>query len=322
MYVLIENTILVRVCEIKQITEQVKEFSFVPVDQFNLPAFSGGSHINTYVNAGNEMICRPYSIIEHSLIDNTYKIAIHLSTESKGGSEYWHIHVKEGDQLQISYPKNHFPLSKRAKHHVFYAAGIGITPFISMMKDLKSQNKSFELHYTSSTNKGCAYYDFLIEEYGDKTSFYFTKEINPKRLNVETLLDHSIGTHVYFCGPNRFISQFNEAAYAFGYPKSSVHMEIFTPRIVPDTKAFEVKLSNGTTKQVPIDKTLLDVLLDEGINIPYSCRVGRCGSCEVNVIDGQVDHQDFLLDDEQRKSNKMILTCVSRAKSHQIVLEL
>ncbi len=320
--VLIENTILVRVNEIKQITQQVKEFSFIPIDEFNLPTFSGGSHINTYVAAENEIICRPYSLVHHSLIDNTYKIAIHLSSESKGGSKYWHEQIKVGDRLRISYPKNHFPLSSRAKHHVFYAAGIGITPFLSMMKELKSKNKSFELHYTSATKSSSAFHDFLNEYYKEETTFYFTKELNSSRIKVETLLDHSIGTHVYFCGPNRFISQFNESAYAFGYPKSSVHIEVFTPQLLANSRPFEVRLANGTTKQVPVDKTLLDVLLDEGLKVPYSCRVGRCGTCEVNVIDGQIEHHDFLLDEDQRKSNKMILTCVSRAKSNQIILEI
>ena len=322
VYVLIENSILVRVSEIKQITSQVKEFSFIPIEQFNLPTFSGGSHINTYVDTENEIICRPYSLVHHSLIDNTYKIAIHLSSESKGGSTYWHERMKVGDRLRISYPKNYFPMSSRAKHHVFYAAGIGITPFLSMMKELKSKNKSFELHYTSATKSSSAFYDFLNESYKEETTFYFTKELNSSRIKVETLLDHSIGTHVYFCGPNRFISQFNESAYAFGYPKSSVHIEVFTPQLLASSRPFEIVLSNGTTKQVPVDKTLLDVLLDEGLKVPYSCRVGRCGTCEVNVIDGQIEHHDFLLDEDQRKSNKTILTCVSRAKSNQIILEI
>ncbi|WP_088068846.1 PDR/VanB family oxidoreductase [Gottfriedia luciferensis] len=319
---MVENTIQVRVSEIKQLTPNVKEFTLFPTDSFLLPAFSGGSHINTYVDDGIHTICRPYSLVDYSSRDNTYKIAIQLSSDSKGGSQFWHSQIKKGDPLRISYPKNHFPMSSRAKHHVFYAAGIGITPFLSMMKELKNNNKSYELHYTCATKESCAFYEYLFKNFKNETSFYFTKEVNSNRISVESLLNHSIGTHIYFCGPNRFISQFNEAAYAFGYPKSSVHLELFKPQLTPNSRPFEVKLANGKTKQVPVDKTLLEVLLDEGLKVPYSCRVGRCGTCEINVIDGQVEHHDYLLDEEQRKSNKMILTCVSRAKSNQIVLEV
>ncbi|MFC3884479.1 PDR/VanB family oxidoreductase [Bacillus songklensis] len=316
-----EKTIPVYVKSIHKETPLVKCFTLAPVDGTVLPAFSGGSHITAYIEGSDGLIERQYSLTNHPDHTGGYQIAIRLSDTSKGGSLYWHHHVKVGDKLQISYPKNHFPLSFKAKHHVFYAGGIGITPFLSMMAELKDRGASFELHYASKSREFCAFYNFLKENYSKQCYFYFSQERKSKRISKSTLLHHSIGTHVYFCGTESFISNFTEAALELGYPSSSVHFERFTPPQPKKLAPFQVKLTNGVTVNVSKEHTLLEALLEAGIKAPYSCRVGRCGTCELKVIEGTIDHYDSFLSEEQKNSQGVILTCVSRAKSDKLVID-
>jgi dimethylamine monooxygenase subunit B len=314
-----EKTIPVIIKDIKKETEFVKRFTLASVDGKPLPKFSGGAHISTYIEDG-DLLVRQYSLTSNPDDTQNYQIAVRLSETSKGGSRYWHQNMKLGDKLYISFPKNHFPLSFKAKHHVFYAAGIGITPFLSMMKELHSKGASFELHYASKTEEACAFYEFLQEHYPFQCRFYFSNK--KKRIHVSSLEEHPIGTHVYFCGPGSFITDLTESAFQLGYPRSTVHMERFTPLQPKEVKAFMVLLNDGALIEVAKEQTLLEALLNNGIKAPYSCRVGRCGTCELPVSEGEIAHYDSFLSEEQQKSNSMILTCVSRAKSAKLVLNI
>ncbi|WP_227521538.1 MULTISPECIES: PDR/VanB family oxidoreductase [Bacillus] len=303
-------------------TPKVKRFTLAPMNGATLPPFSAGSHITTYIRKNGSLLERSYSLNSHPDKTGTYDISILLSDTSKGGSHYWHTQIKVGEQLTISYPKNYFPLSFKAKHHVFYAAGIGITPFLSMMKELQETGGSFELHYAAKSRELCSFYSLLKEYFREQCTFYFSEAEDSERLSPLTLLEHNIGTHVYFCGPETFIAEFSNAAIEYGYPKSSIHFERFSPPAPKKTLPFEVELKTGETVFVSKNQTLLNSLILSGINVPYSCQVGRCGTCEVKVLEGEVDHYDQFLSEEQKYLNKSILTCVSRAKSERLVLDI
>ncbi|MFE1245895.1 PDR/VanB family oxidoreductase [Fictibacillus sp. NPDC058756] len=314
-----EKTIPVVINDIKEETKFVKRFTLASVDGKPLPKFSGGAHISTYIK-DEELLVRQYSLTSSPDYTKHYQIGVRLSDASRGGSLYWHQKMKVGDKLHISYPKNHFPLSFKAKHHVFYAAGIGITPFLSMMNELHSRGSSFELHYASKTEEACAFYEFLKEHYPKHCRFYFSNK--KQRITKSSLEEHPIGTHVYFCGPESFISDLTESAYQLGYPPSAVHMERFAPPQPKDMQPFNVQLKDGTFVEVAGDQTLLEALLNKGIKAPYSCSVGRCGTCELKVVEGEIAHYDYFLSEEQKQSHSRILTCVSRAKSDMLVVDV
>ncbi|MGG1397953.1 PDR/VanB family oxidoreductase [Bacillus salipaludis] len=313
------GNIEVYVGKVVQETNFVKRFHLYPVDQELLPAFTGGSHIATYVKNGDELIERNYSLVSHPTDRTQYAIAIRKDDHSRGGSIYWHNEIKLGDRLEISWPKNHFPLAfQAAKHHVFYAAGIGITPFMTMMEDLTAEGKSFELHYAARTKEECAFYDDLNAKYPGKCHFYFSRTENPKKLTPVTMADHRIGSHVYFCGPVSMVKEFREAAESYGYPSHSIHFELFASADEGPKNPFVVKFPNSKrTVDVSEEETLLDALLKAGVQAPYSCKVGGCGSCEVEVVEGDVDHRDHFYSDEERQTKKVILTCCSRAKESE-----
>ncbi|MBS8265419.1 oxidoreductase [Mesobacillus boroniphilus] len=311
----------IRVKSIKKESATIKRFTLQAVNGAELPPFSGGSHITTYLPKSSGTMERSYSVFNLSK-PGFIEIAVRLAEPSTGGSEYWHHNVSEGDVLKVSYPKNHFPLSFQAKHHVFYAAGIGITPFLSMMAELTAKKQSFELHYAAKSKEQCAFFDFLNQTYPRQCHFYFSEGENPQRLSSNLLLDHRVGTHVYFCGPEKMIQEFSSAAKCYGYPAFNVHYERFAPPSKKDSVPFGVTLKqSGKHLEVPAESSLLDALRLNGIDVPYSCRVGGCGTCEVKVAEGKIDHNDLFLTDEQRSSNQTMLSCVSRGRGN-VVLDI
>ncbi|MFB6468175.1 PDR/VanB family oxidoreductase [Cytobacillus sp. Hz8] len=318
--------IKVRVGKIVQETKDIKRFHLFPVEQELLPAFTGGSHITTYLKDNDELIERNYSLISHPTDRSQYAIAIRKQEHSRGGSVYWHERLQVGDCLEISWPKNHFPLAfKGAKHHVFYAAGIGITPFVTMMEDLTTEGQTFELHYAAKTKEDCAFYDELNAKYPGKCHFYFSRTERPHKMTPAIMAEHRIGSHVYFCGPHFMVKEFKNAAENYGYPNHSIHFELFSTTDEGPKNPFMIKLANSGKKvAVSKDETLLEALLKAGVEAPYSCKVGGCGSCEIQVIEGEVDHRDHFYKEEERRSRKVILTCCSRAKEpeKELVLNL
>lgn len=319
----VAGKIEVKIEKIINETNRVKRFRLAPTDQSLLPSFTGGSHIETTITKGDKCFVRTYSLTSPPTERNYYEIAIQRDPQSRGGSVFWHEQAEIGQSLFISFPRNHFPLSSRGRHHAFYAAGIGITPFLTMIRDLPKED-TFELHYASKTQESCAFLDYLQQYYADQTTFYFSRVQNVQRMKPETMASHRVGTHVYFCGPTNMVDEFRNAAKTIGYPDSAIHFELFGNNIDNLPKnPFIVELTESEKILEVSDKeTLLETLLNAGIDAPHSCRIGGCGSCEVDVIEGDVDHRDVFLSEENKKTRKTILTCCSRAKSEKLTLKL
>jgi ferredoxin len=113
-------------------------------------------------------------------------------------------------------------------------------------------------------------------------------------------------------------------ASELGWPESQVHFEYFkNTYTIDDSSRFEVALARSVvTLEVPPGKTILQVLRESGISIPSSCEQGACGTCLATVLEGEPDHQDVYLNDAEKRSGTKIITCVSRAKSPRLVLDL
>lgn len=319
----IAGNIPVKVDRIVEETATIKRFRFVPTEDEKLPAFTGGAHLKTFMKDGDTVYEREYSLISDPRNRDYYEIAISKDSKSRGGSKYWHEAVQVGDELEISFPRNYFTLDIRAKHHVFYASGIGITPFLSMLQDVQF-DQTVELHYGARSPEECAFYEELVEKYGAVVTFHFSRVESSQRITPEPMKDHRVGTHVYFCGPVSMVEEFRDAALSYGYPESTVHFELFSSGLDnTNLSPFVVSLADSG-KQIKVSETesLLDALLREGINAPHACKIGGCGSCEIEVVDGEVEHRDQFLSAENKKERKTILTCCSRAKTEALTIKL
>ena len=88
-------------------------------------------------------------------------------------------------------------------------------------------------------------------------------------------------------------------------------------------ETFEIVLQkSGKSLQVPADKSILDVLIDAGLNVAYSCQQGICGTCETKVLSGIPDHRDMFLNEDEQESGAVMMVCCSRAKTPKLVLDL
>ncbi|MGQ1513308.1 PDR/VanB family oxidoreductase (plasmid) [Acinetobacter baumannii] len=303
------NLISVKVAQIQQLTPVIREFSFEAVDQTLLP-FSSGSHIVVQLSLQDRILRNAYSLLSDPYNTQRYQIAVRLQEQSRGGSRYLHEQVQEGDILKISAPLNLFSLHSQAKHHVFIAGGIGITPFLSHIHQIMHANGSFELHYACREQLSNAYESMLQQLFPAQLHVYSDRTAT--RLNVYDLLKaQDLHTHVYVCGPDRLIQEVLNTAQQLGWSKHRVHWEAFTAPAAGT--AFQAYLSKSQKSiDVPSDYSLLEALEKNAIEVPSLCRGGVCGQCAVKYQHGEVDHHDHFLSPEEREH--LLMPCVSRAK--------
>ncbi|HET7730322.1 MAG TPA: ferredoxin reductase, partial [Usitatibacter sp.] len=135
---------LVRVAAVHRPALEVIALDLVAADRRPLAPFTPGSHIDVHVPNG---MVRQYSLCGDARDAGRYTIAVKREDPGRGGSRSLHDGVEAGSALAISNPRNHFPLADAAKHSVFVAGGIGITPIYSMIRALAAEGRSWELHY-------------------------------------------------------------------------------------------------------------------------------------------------------------------------------
>ncbi|CDX35870.1 Ferredoxin [Mesorhizobium plurifarium] len=286
-----------------------------------LPTFQPGAHIDVHMPNGE---IRQYSITNGPGETGSFTIGVKLEPDSKGGSKCMHETVREGDVLAISEPRNNFPLRRDAIKTIFVAGGIGITPLLAMAQALKNQELTHELHYFAQGEQHLAFADRLAE-LGDALKPHLG--LSPDATGAElrrVLAEYRNGMHLYICGPGPMLEAARRIAAEQGWPDSAVHFEYFkNTNKIDDSSSFEVALARScVTLQVPAGKTILQVMRESGIDVPSSCEQGACGTCVATVIEGEPDHQDVYLNDAERKAGTKIMTCVSRAKSARLVLDI
>ena len=318
-----ENKLSVIVEQIQQQSDRVKSFSLRAPDGGQLPAFQPGAHIQVKVQQGDgSQADRHYSLLSNPNDREHYEIGVLKEPEGRGGSLYLHEQINEGDSIEIRTPINEFPMAGNAKHSILIAGGIGITPILSMIHKLASDKQSFEIHYSSRSLKGQAFRDRITQIAGDKAHFYASGEPQGQRLDLEQLLSTpEPGVHIYFCGPRRMITAIRDTANTQGWPAAQIHFESFGAQPLADDQPIRVHLAKSNkTITVPANQTILDTLLNAGIEVPNDCKRGECSICTTQVLEGEPDHRDLCLSTEEKASSMCV--CVSRAKGEELKLDL
>jgi dimethylamine monooxygenase subunit B len=314
------QTLAVEVTAIEQITPLIKHFKLSPVGGGSMPAFSGGSHIVVVMKGATRVHRNPYSLLSPPHELDHYEIGVRRMEESRGGSHFMHDDVEVGTRLEIAHPVNLFALDKIARKHVLIAGGVGITPFVAMLEDLRLGPVPYELHYSVRSPEHAAFLARLRERHGDRVRTYYDSD--NRFIDFDGLLNSQpLGTHVYVCGPAGMINKVIESARGWGWPDSHIHWEQFSAPPVGD--AFEVVLARSkVTVHVPHDLSLMESIEARGIEVPYLCRGGVCGFCQTRVLelDGEIIHNDHYLSEADRA--KYIMPCVSRARCKSLVLDL
>lgn len=313
-----DTLIDVTLVEIRELARNTNLYVFQ--SDHDLPTPSAGAHIDLHLANG---MVRQYSLVVKEASANTYAVAVKLDERTRGGSSFIHSILKPGDRLRISAPRNHFPLNESASHSVLVAGGIGITPIYSMLNRLQARSASWELHYACRSKADAAFYEDLVQY--PNCHFHFDDENQGHFINIKGIFVEAQRTaNFYCCGPTPLMASFENEAKAAHVPLEGIHVEYFTPKeIVSLSGAFSVKLArSGRVLQVPEGRTILDVLVEAGVQIEHSCSEGICGTCETKVLAGIPDHQDSVLTQQERQANNTMMVCCSRSKSPILVLDV
>lgn len=312
----------VRVKRKQEIAEQIFLFELARDDSQMLPPFNAGSHIMVCTPNGLE---RRYSLCNAPSERDRYVIAVKRDAMGGSGSISMADDAKVGDQVSVSAPLNYFPLETTTSPFLLIAGGIGITPVLAMMHELRARNASFKVIYCTRSASTTAFMDELTApEWVGQVLIHHDHGDPSRSLALGPLLDNCVrGTHLYCCGPRPLMQAVRDLTKK--WPPGSVHFEDFgtsahTP-VASDERGFVVRLArSGITAQVPPGTTILEALRAQGVSVPSSCEAGTCGSCRTRLISGEAEHRDFVLDDDEHNTDIMI--CVSRARSEVLVFDL
>ena len=307
---------------VTMLTEDIVRLRLRSPDGRPMPRWTPGSHID--VECGSPELSRQYSLCGDPEDASGLEIAVLRDSQSRGGSRWLHGSVKAGDLVRIRGPRNHFRFDENVKKAIFVAGGIGITPSLAMARRARALGMDYELHYSGRSRSTMAYLDELSALHGERLHAHPKDE--GLRLDFAALLAvPRPDTHIYACGPARMLEALESCCGA--WPEDALRIEHFhsTRGTLDPTReaAFEVELKDsGLLLQVPSDQTLLAALRAANIDVQSDCNEGLCGSCEVRVLAGQVDHRDVVLTRSERDAQNRMMACCSRACGGRLVLEL
>ena len=319
-----EATIPVRVKQMRHEADTVVSVEFETLDGSNLPKASPGAHVDVILR---DDLRRSYSLTHEIAAGPACTVAIHRDPQSKGGSAFVHERLRVGDKVRISRPKNNFPLDEASEDSVLIAGGIGITPILAMVRRLTEEGRRWEVFYAARSRTAAAFCEELdtcvqASKGQGRVNYHFDDEQRGSLVDIKSIMESNPEAHFYCCGPEPMLAAYEAAAREV--PRSQVHVEYFsaTEEVARDGGFDLVLERSGKTLHVESGKTILDVLIENNVSVPFSCSEGVCGTCETRVIEGRPDHRDMILTDEERAKGETMMVCCSGSKSPRLVLDL
>lgn len=278
-----------------------------------LPAWTPGAHIDLILPSAP---VRQYSLCGDPSAPR-YRIAVLRETESRGGSRAVHERLRPGDEVVLREPKNHFVLEP-APEYLFIAGGIGITPLLPMVREVAASGARWRLLYLGGSRSRMPFRDELAEIDAERITIFSSDEGSRADLTAEVAA--SPGALVYACGPERMLTALTETV-----PSEHLRVEYFAaPEVEYEPGGpFRIRLDrSGLELDVLPEESILDVLRGAGVDVLTDCEEGICGSCETRVVEGEVEHRDFVLTAQEKARSDCLMVCVSRASCPLLVLDV
>jgi ring-1,2-phenylacetyl-CoA epoxidase subunit PaaE len=347
--------------QVKKITRQTSDCISVEIDvteelkpKFN---FQSGQYLNVKSNINGEEVRRSYSL-SSAPSEGRWEVAI---KQVKGGkfSTYANQQLKVGDTLEVMSPDGTFRLREiDGKNHVVaFAAGSGITPILSMIKTtLEDTTKEFTLFYGNRNTDSIIYkeeIEALKNKYLNRFSVhYILSKENPgsplffgriDKNKCQKFLKYFINQEdvgqFLLCGPGEMIFAVKDTLCDAGIPEGNIHFELFTTadmkKGVALKKEEDLTYDKNASSKVKIrldgliteynipygGKSILDHAVDEGADLPFSCKGGVCSTCRAKLLEGQVDMEvNYALEPEEIEAG-YVLTCQSHPRSDYIEID-
>ncbi|MGY4099414.1 PDR/VanB family oxidoreductase [Nocardia sp. R16R-3T] len=293
----------------------------VDPDRGELLPFDAGSHVDLALPNG---LMRSYSLAGSPSDRRRYILGVHRTPGSRGGSSWIHDNLRPGMLVEVSEPSNNFELDESAQTSILVAGGIGITPMLAMAHRLEELQRKWHLYYAVRERSLIAF-GRELEGLATGSCGEITLHVDAEDggvLDIDAIVRSAgPGTHVYCCGPAPMLAAFENATSHLD--AKSVHVEYFTSDVEADTTGgFEIVLSRSDlVLEVRPGQTILETMQDAGVEVPFSCTEGICGTCETGVLEGIPDHRDLVLTESEKAANDVIFVCCSGSKSPRLVLD-
>lgn len=318
-----EPLITTRLVAIEYAAVDTLSFILQPLQEPSPLIIDPGSHVDVHLPNG---LVRSYSLSNGPGEKRGYRLTVARDPSTRGGSSYMHDSLKVGQAVKISKPRNHFRPAKTTALSVFFAGGIGITPFISMIARLDQWEQSWRLHYCVRKKESAAFINELSRMAGSGTG-----EVLLNCDDVDGVLDLGAtisalppDAHLYCCGPSGMLDTFRTIAADTGFPDEQIHFEYFSADVDNATEGGFSVLLNKSGREILVEpgETILQAIIKSGISLSYSCEEGICGACETRVIEGLPEHRDMILSEREREENQTMMICCSGSKTRKLVLDL
>jgi ferredoxin-NADP reductase len=324
------GNLALRVVEARPLNPLIRLIRLRADDGRSLPAFTAGAHIRVQVGLPDgSRDWRHYSLInllaDPSATDAPveYVIAVRREDDGRGGSRYMHERLAPGDLLPVEPPKNDFALQPDAGRAVLVAGGIGVTPLASMAARRRAEGLPVRLHYAGRSRDVMAFLPELEALLGNDLVVHADAERGCP-FGISALLDAcGADDRIYVCGPKPMLDAVLAQTQARGWGHDRVHFELFTtPVAAAGDQPFEVELAqSGQRFTVPPGQSILDCMIEHGCDPMFDCKRGECGVCVTPVLEGEIDHRDYVLTASEKAEGKLIQVCVSRARGQKLVLD-
>jgi ring-1,2-phenylacetyl-CoA epoxidase subunit PaaE len=343
--------------EIRRETPECVSIAFdIPEDLKEQYRFEAGQNITLKLNLGDEEVRRSYSICS-SPLENELRVAV---KQIEGGKFSCHANslLKVGDVVNVLPPTGKFNTkvsSSNAKHYLAFAAGSGITPVISIIKTIfdTEPNSYFTLVYGNRSRNSIIFKEQL-EGIKNKNMNRFmlhhviSREqtdapVNHGRIDREKcemlsryLIDIPTMDHIFLCGPEEMIFSTRDWLLEKNYPKEKIHFELFTvPGEKTSAKKQHARSHEGETSRITIKidgialpfnlpfegPSILDGAIEQGADLPFSCKGGVCATCRAKLISGEVEMDTNYALEEEELIAGFILTCQSHPRTAEVHID-
>lgn len=307
------KTIDFEISEIMEETPDVKTFRLTPANGY-VPPFLAGQYINVFGEVKGIRTSRPYSISSSPLQRKYYDITVARVADGFF-SDYMLNIVKKGDHLQTSGPSGHFYFNPlfHSRHSVFIAGGCGITPFMSMIREIceSGLDRKVTLLYGNRAEKNIIFHEELKELASRNSNFNYVPVISDPSEGfsgqcgfidaccVQKFVPDLSECTYYICGPEAMYEYCLPQLESMNLPGRKIRREMFPsakditkekgwPQGLTGKEEFSVTVSGGRTIKAKSGETLLVALERAGIIIPVNCRCGECSICRVKLVSGKV----------------------------------
>ncbi|MEH6535406.1 MAG: 2Fe-2S iron-sulfur cluster-binding protein [Psychroserpens sp.] len=347
-----------KVADIYKETEDTSVVTFeIPTELQEVFKYRQGQHLTLKADIDGEDVRRSYSLCSCP-IEQQWQVAVKLIPGGKF-STYVNEELKTGDQLEVMAPSGTFGVPvkpEEQKNYLFFAAGSGVTPVLSMVKThLKAEpNSTCKLFYVNKTAKSIIFKEELEQlrntYFGRLEIYYFlTKErrdielfngrFDDEKMDVltKTFIDIPDTSEVFLCGPEKMVNYVSEYLINAGLPKELVHYELFVTGLSEEdikraerlaqqnVEGIEIIIVDGG-KEFEFTMTkdydnILDAALGAGADLPFACKGGVCSTCKCRVVEGSVEMKINYALDEKEVSQQLVLSCQSVPTADRVVVD-